>query len=152
MENIFRMFENKQQRQQSYPSYHWLTLGAQGPLLVGNNICLLERQRVSFPPIASFPFQPWMYSQSTYICRVQSSVWPLSPPPPTPFSTHRVCPPGGTHSLGGEGVVVNILEDARHWIGLLQYNPSTDALYSNRHSPKGDRSSLHRVLTSPPFL
>jgi hypothetical protein len=26
---------------------------------------------------------------------------------------------------GGEWVGVNISEDARHWIGLLQYNPST---------------------------
>ncbi len=39
----------------------------------------------------------------TYICRVQSSVWRLPP--------------------GGEGV--NILEDARHWIGLLQCKSST---------------------------
>jgi hypothetical protein len=32
---------------------------------------------------------------------------------------------GGTHSPGSEGGRgVNILEDARHWIGLLQYNPS----------------------------
>ncbi len=28
-----------------------------------------------------------------------------------------------THSLGGDGVDS---EDARHWIGLLQYNPSKD--------------------------
>ncbi len=50
-----------------------LLWGRRAPL-VGNNICLLERQHVSFPPIASFQIQPWMYSQSTYICRVQSSV------------------------------------------------------------------------------
>jgi hypothetical protein len=31
---------------------------------------------------------------------------------------------GGTHSPGGEGVGGQYLEDARHWIGLLQYNPS----------------------------
>jgi hypothetical protein len=31
---------------------------------------------------------------------------------------------------GGERVGVNILEDARHWIGLLQYNPSTLACYT----------------------
>jgi hypothetical protein len=30
-----------------------------------------------------------------------------------------------TYSPGGEGVGVNISEDARHWIGHLQYNPST---------------------------
>ncbi len=51
----------------------------------------------------------------------------LTPPPPL----HPACPPpapkaGGTHSPGGEGGGgVNILEDARPWIGLLQYNPST---------------------------
>jgi hypothetical protein len=44
--------------------------------------------------------------------------------PPTPLSAWRVCPPpppppkaGGTHS-GGWGV--NILEDERHRIALLQ--------------------------------
>ncbi len=49
----------------------------------------------------------------------------IDPPPPSPPS-ECVLPPhqrrGGTHSPGGEGVGVNILEDARHWIGLLQYN------------------------------
>ncbi len=54
----------------------------------------------------------------------------IDPPPPTPSPRSEcVLPPqqrrGGTHSPGGEGVGVNILEDARHWIGLLQYNPST---------------------------
>ncbi len=70
--------------------------------------------------------------QSTYIhvYRVQSSVWRLPnywPPTPSPPS-ECVFPPhqrrGGTHSPGGEGWGVNISEDARHWIGLLQYNPS----------------------------
>jgi hypothetical protein len=32
---------------------------------------------------------------------------------------------GFFYSAGGERVGVNISEDARHWIGLLQYNPST---------------------------
>ncbi len=53
-----------------------------------------------------------------------------------PLSTQRVSPPpppppkaggGGyryTHSQGGEGVGVIISEEAWHWIGLLQYNPS----------------------------
>ena len=42
-----------------------------------------------------------------------------------------MCPPpapkaGGGHTrLAVRGWEVNILEDARHWIGLLQYNPST---------------------------
>ncbi len=47
--------------------------------------------------------------------------------PPTPLSTQRVCPPpapkAGEYTLAGQWV--NILEDARHWIGLLQYNLST---------------------------
>ncbi len=55
----------------------------------------------------------------------------LLPPPPLPL---RVCPPpapkaggGGGYTLspGSEGVGVSILEDARHLIGLLQYNPFT---------------------------
>ncbi len=67
----------------------------------------------------------------TYINRVQSSVWRLptiDPPNPSPPS-ECILPPhqrrGGTHSPGGEGVGVNISEDARYWICLLQYNPST---------------------------
>jgi hypothetical protein len=51
---------------------------------------------------------------------------------PPPLSTQRVCLPhapkagrGGTHSPGRKGWGVNILEDARYWIGLLQYNSST---------------------------
>ncbi len=52
------------------------------------------------------------------------------PPPPTPLSTQRVCPPptpkAGGYTLAWQwGRGVNILEDARHWIGLLQYNLST---------------------------
>ncbi len=59
--------------------------------------------------------------QSTYIYRVQNSVWCLPkywPPTPSPPGE---CVPPPPH--GG----VNILEDARHWIGLLQYNPHTGA-------------------------
>ncbi len=64
--------------------------------------------------------------------RIQSSVWRLPnywPPTPSPPS-ECVLPPHqrrGVHSRravrGGGGV--NGSEDARHWIGLLQYNPST---------------------------
>jgi hypothetical protein len=43
------------------------------------------------------------------------------PPPLHPASVFRSV----THSPGGEGVGGQFLEDARHWIGLLQYNPST---------------------------
>jgi hypothetical protein len=75
-------------------------------------------------------------AQSTYVCGVQSSVWRLPkywPPTPSPPS-ECVLPPhrrrGVTHSPGAEGVGVNILEDVRHWIGLLQFNPSTLHSYS----------------------
>ncbi len=69
-------------------------------------------------------------SQSTFICRVQSCVWRL--PQYWPPSPLWVLPPhqrrGDTHSPGGEGDGgVNILEDARHRIGLLQYNLSTSS-------------------------
>jgi hypothetical protein len=49
-----------------------------------------------------------------------------------PLYPQRVCPHpapkaggGGTYSPGGKGVGFSISEDARHWIGLLQYNPYT---------------------------
>ncbi len=74
-------------------------------------------------------------SLDTYVCRLQSSVWHLPkywPPIPSPPS-ECVLPPHqrragvrGLYTLAGRwGWGVNILEDARHWIGLLQYNPST---------------------------
>ncbi len=62
-------------------------------------------------------------AQSTYICRVQSSVlrlpnyWPPTPSPPS----ECVLPPHQRRVV--RGWVVNISGDARHWIGLLQYNP-----------------------------
>ncbi len=45
---------------------------------------------------------------------------------------------GGTNAPGGGGGWgVNILEDARHWIGLLQYNLPTPLPYSvKRHNIK----------------
>ncbi len=56
---------------------------------------------------------------------------------PHPLSSQRVCPPPhqrrGVHTRRGwGGGGVNISEDARHWIGLLQYNPSTDHLFLAR--------------------
>jgi hypothetical protein len=51
----------------------------------------------------------------------------IDPPPPlhpASVSFPRTKVAGGTHSPGGEGLGVNISEDAHHWIGLLQYNPS----------------------------
>ncbi len=73
------------------------------------------------------------YPQSTYICRVQSCVWRLPKYwPPTPPSPPKECvlPPhqrrGDTqYTRRAVGGGVNILDDARHWIGLLQYNHPT---------------------------
>ncbi len=68
-------------------------------------------------------------AQSTYIYRVQRSVWRLPNYPP--LHPASVSSPR-TNSPGGEGVGVNISEDARHWIGLLQYNPSTNSSVGER--------------------
>ncbi len=46
--------------------------------------------------------------------------------PPTPLFTQRVCPPPAPRAGGG----VNILDDARHRIGLLQYNLSTVVMFN----------------------
>jgi hypothetical protein len=64
----------------------------------------------------------------------------INPPTPSPPS-ECVLPGGGAPTKGGEGVHtrravrgwgVNISEDARYWIDLLQYNPSTAIyVYSN---------------------
>ncbi len=77
---------------------------------------------------ASFGF--WQEPQSTYICRVQSCVWRLPKYwPHNPLSTQRMCPPPAPKAVHNGRAVrgwgVNILEDARHRIGLLQYNLST---------------------------
>ncbi len=50
--------------------------------------------------------------------------------PPRPLSTQRMYPhpaskAGGGNTRRARGGGGNILEDARHWMGLLQYNPST---------------------------
>jgi hypothetical protein len=73
-------------------------------------------------------------AQSTYVCWVQISVWRLPKYwPPTPLHPPSV----SSLRTKGRGVHTrravrgwgpwggNILEDARHWIGLLQYNLST---------------------------
>jgi hypothetical protein len=69
----------------------------------------------------------------TYIeYRAVSGVFRTIDPPTPSQSPPSECflPPhqrqGGTHSPGAvRGWGVNISEDARHWIGLLQYDPST---------------------------
>jgi hypothetical protein len=71
---------------------------------------------------------------STYICRIQSSVWRL-PKLLTlhPLSSHRVCPPPAPKAEGGGGKDtrravrvwggVNILEDVRHWMASYSLIP-----------------------------
>ncbi len=77
---------------------------------------------------------PYSWPQSTYRCRVQSCVWRLPkywPPTPRAPSPPSECvlPPHqrwGAHTRRAvRGWRGNILEDARHRIGLLQYNLST---------------------------
>ncbi len=61
--------------------------------------------------------------------------WSKTPPTPYPPSECVLPPPPPKAGGGGARVHtrravrgwwgVNISEDARHWIGLLQYNPST---------------------------
>jgi hypothetical protein len=58
----------------------------------------------------------------TYVeYRAVSGVFQNVDPPP-PFHPASVSSP---RTKGRRGVGVNILENARHWIGLLQYNIST---------------------------
>ncbi len=72
-------------------------------------------------------------SQSIYIVehRAVSGVFQnIDPPPPlhpVSVSSPRPAPKaGGVHTRRAvRGWGVNILEDARHWIGLLQFNPYT---------------------------
>ncbi len=98
--------------------------------------------------------------QSTYICRVQSCVWRLPKYWPPPLHPARVSFPrtkGGLHTRwvrGGWGV--NILEDARHWIGLLQHNLSThrpdhpfQAIRIRPRSSAGAGNNLVRIVHTP---
>jgi hypothetical protein len=66
-------------------------------------------------------------------------------PPPPPLSTQRVCPPPSNRvhtrrALRGWGV--NILEDARHWIGLLEYNLSSSETNLLIKGPVGETPAL----------
>ncbi len=79
---------------------------------------------------ADMPPTKYLRMQSTEQCLASSKILI-----PHPLSTQRVCPPPApkagetlhTHrAVRGWGV--NILEDARHWIGLLLYNLSTPFL------------------------
>ena len=81
----------------------------------------------------------YLHIQSIDQCLASSEL--LTPPPPT-LSPPSECvlPPhhrrGVTHSPGGEGVGVNISEDARHWIGHLQFKPSTLSSHGNGHGQR----------------
>jgi hypothetical protein len=68
-------------------------------------------------------FELRCHPHGTYKYRVQSSVWHLPNyfDPPPPLHPASVLPPH--RAVRGWGV--SILEDARHWVDLLQYNPPT---------------------------
>jgi hypothetical protein len=88
---------------------------------------------LEFCSLHIFLFTDWMhccrhkvitYIEYRAVSGVFRTIEPSSPLHPASMSS-----PAGTHSPGGEGMGVNIWEDARHGIGLLQYNPSTGIQY-----------------------
>ncbi len=62
----------------------------------------------------------YLHMLSTEQCLASFKI--LTPPPPPSPRSECVLPP---HRRAVRAVGVNILEDARHWIGLLQYKLST---------------------------
>jgi hypothetical protein len=87
----------------------------------------------------------YLHLQSTQLCLASSKILT-----PTPLSTQRVCPPphhrrGDTHSPRGGGGGVNIFEDARHWIGLLQYNLSTVLIIQGWQKRRLYNPSLNKI-------
>jgi hypothetical protein len=57
----------------------------------------------------------------------------------------------GYNSPGGEGGI-NISEDARHWIGLLQYNPSTVLPFCWLLLRRGKLVAKKRIIMFSPAL
>jgi hypothetical protein len=74
----------------------------------------------------------------------------IDPPPPLlPASVSSPPPPpkaGGFTLAGRGGGGVNILEDATHWIGLSQYNPSTAGCHDNRGKRLRENAALHLII------
>jgi len=75
----------------------------------------------------------------------------IDPPPPLhPASVSSPCTKGGTHShraVRGVGEGFNILEDAKHRIGLLQYN-----LSGGTGTVKDYVSSLGETYVTPQLI
>ncbi len=104
----------------------------------------LSPASVQFRPPTTGLTSLYLHPQSTVLTYVEyraaSGVFQnIDPPPPSPPS-ECVLPPHqrrGVHTrraVGGWGGGVNILEDARHWIGLLRYNLSTPPPLSSHSS------------------
>ncbi len=95
---------------------------------------LAARSGTCRPPEFCFPPFPGNHKVLTHIeYRAVSGAFRTIDPPP-PLRTASVSSPrtkgggGGVHtSWAVRGWGVNIMEDARHWIGLLHYNSSTQA-------------------------
>jgi hypothetical protein len=78
-----------------------------------------------------------------------SGVFRTFDPPPTLHLASVSSPPapkaGGTPRRAMRGWGVNVSESARHWIGLLQYNPSTGIIFARPFL-------LSRIRAPNPFL
>jgi hypothetical protein len=114
-------------------THHWMaTIGLAFYIVL--YCCMYEYVRTCFEP------------QSTYIYKEQSSVrrlpnyWPPTHSPPSELLSFPPHQRRGVHTCRRRRAVrgwgVNILEDARDWIGLLQYNPSTHWTFANRRTRK----------------
>ncbi len=78
--------------------------------------------------------------------RAVSGVFRTIDPPPLlhPASVSSPRTKGGVN-------IFNILEDARHWIGLLQYNPSTGSSFRLLGFQLYVYSSIHHLLFRTPI-
>jgi hypothetical protein len=91
--------------------------------------------------------------------RAVSGVFRTTVLTPHPLSTQRVCPPpapqagGGGYTLHTRQAVkgVNISKDARHWIRLLQYTPSTDSIF-HVHPSQPPPTYIYQLIFKGTFL